>query len=646
MLLALVSGCGLFGSPILDLAPGTVEFNGDTATLTIINNGEDTFRWDLTVDYRDDVTWFLPGQSGGNIAPGELDIPLTLRSNLVPGRYSAVIRVTSGEAQRRVRAVVRIGAGDPRLELSERVVVFDDDTASVAIRNVGGGRLDWELVAEYDDATDWFTLSSNAGELGSGAEDVLTLELASSLPDDIYGATLIVSSGDSEQRAEVIAQIGDVTACTAEIVPASMRTIRTARTPGDRYVPGQLLVSYRAPQNTLLTQSVRNDLATAVARDYSLTRVRSLGRDAPDLVTVSGDVERALAELRDDPRVRAASPNYYLDTLALPNDPFIDQQWNLTEFGLPQAWALETGQDNVTIAIIDSSVATEHGDLAPKLLPGCDLYNGDDDPNPNPAPENVRDAAHGTHVAGIAGAQGDNNEGIASVAYTGVKLLPVKVFDDGGTVATYDSLIAGMRWSVGLPVEGFRRNPNPARILNMSLGALGISAGDRQIVDAAVADVLAYDTLIFAASGNDGRDNDIRTPADSPGAVAVGSIDQDLSRSFFSNYSQNGRSVDLMAPGGFANGGVDSGCAGQTPDIIGTFPPDNYNCLSGTSMSTPYVSGVAALVWSQNPDFSADEVLNVLSTSTFRQDSWSEAEYGRGLVCADRALGAATLCGF
>ncbi|MDZ7703385.1 MAG: S8 family serine peptidase [Trueperaceae bacterium] len=108
---------------------------------------------------------------------------------------------------------------------------------------------------------------------------------------------------------------------------------------------------------------------------------------------------------------------------------------------------------------------------------------GDDDPSPNPNPDdnpNARTVTHGTHVAGIAGARGDNNTGVASVAYTGVRILPVKVFDDNGVSATYDSLIAGMRWSVGLPVEGFRRNPNPARILNMSLGALGISSNDRQ----------------------------------------------------------------------------------------------------------------------------------------------------------------------
>ncbi|MDZ7704646.1 MAG: S8 family serine peptidase [Trueperaceae bacterium] len=507
------------------------------------------------------------------------------------------------------------------------------------------------------DTRAWFSLATEAGTLGPGEEVAVGLEPTPSLAADIYGATILVTSGDNEQQAEVIAQVGDVTACTAEIAPAGVA--RTARAPGDRYVPGQLLVSYHAPRSVLLTQNLRDDLASAVAADYTLTRLRSLGPDAPDLVTVSGDVERALAALRADPRVRTASPNYYLDTLALPNDPLLDQQWHLTDFGLPQAWEIETGQDNVTIAIIDSSVETEHEDLVSKLLPGCDLYGskdasgqnngGDDDPSPNPNPDdnpNARTVTHGTHVAGIAGARGDNNTGVASVAYTGVRILPVKVFDDNGVSATYDSLIAGMRWSVGLPVEGFRRNPNPARILNMSLGALGISSNDRQIVDDAVAEVLAYDTLVFAASGNDGRDNDIRTPADSPGVIAVGSIDQDLTRSNFSNYATSGRSVDLMAPGGFRDGGGSGVCISQAADILSTFWPDGYGCLSGTSMSTPYVSGVAALVWSQNPDFSADDVRNVLLTSTYRQSGWSEAEYGRGLVCADRALGAATLCGF
>ncbi|MDZ7703384.1 MAG: S8 family serine peptidase [Trueperaceae bacterium] len=160
--------------------------------------------------------------------------------------------------------------------------------------------------------------------------------------------------------------------------------------------------------------------------------------------------------------------------------------------------------------------------------------------------------------------------------------------------------------------------------------------------------MLAYDTLVFAASGNDGRDNDIRTPADSPGVVAVGSVDQNLTRSYFSNYATSGRSVDLMAPGGFRDddSGDDGGtCTGQTADVLSTFPPSTYDCLSGTSMSTPYVSGVAALVWSQNPDFSADDVRNARRRrAPTGSRAGRKAEYGtRRWSAADRALGAATL---
>jgi subtilisin family serine protease len=101
-----------------------------------------------------------------------------------------------------------------------------------------------------------------------------------------------------------------------------------------------------------------------------------------------------------------------------------------------------------------------------------------------------------------------------------------------------------------------------------------------------------------------------------------------------------------MAPGGVLVGSTRSFCEiGNEAAILSTFAEDNYGCLSGTSMSAPFVAGVAALVWSQDPTLTAEEVTARLLTSTLSDDSFDTLQYGAGVLCADRALGADTLCG-
>ncbi|MDZ7704647.1 MAG: hypothetical protein U5L04_09230 [Trueperaceae bacterium] len=147
VLLAVLGGCGLFGTSVLELSPSTVRFDGDRATLTLTNTGEERLRWSLDVRYNDDRAWFLPERSSGEIAAGEtVDIGLVLRDDLVPGRYSAVVSVTSGEVRQRARVTARIDAGEPRLELPGRVIVFDEGAATLTVRNAGGGELAWQAL--------------------------------------------------------------------------------------------------------------------------------------------------------------------------------------------------------------------------------------------------------------------------------------------------------------------------------------------------------------------------------------------------------------------------------------------------------------------------------------------------------------------
>ena len=456
-------------------------------------------------------------------------------------------------------------------------------------------------------------------------------------------------------------------------------------TSGGRYVPGRLLVSYRGASEPRVNESaapserlVQRELAAAarnVRKQYDLRTLGLLGAaEGSEIVGLPAgtDALKLAAQLRRDPRVRYAEPDYYLYPLelpsntpaqtalpqvtpsqtapGLPNDPRLGEEWHLLDFGLPAAWQLETGKDNVTLAVLDTGVDLNHEDLVGRSWPGCDVYNQDNDPNPGPPSQLSENHRHGTHVAGIALASGDNGKGVAGVAYTGVKLLPVKVFDDSGgdsQKTAVSVVIRAIRWSVGLSVEGMNRNPHPANIINMSLGGPGNGPGGTiASLNEAVQDARNAGALVVAASGNSSSTDEIFAPANAPGALAVGSVDQNYRRSGFSNYSTTGRSVDLMAPGGSGqNSCSDSG-------ILSTFSPafegateSAYGCQQGTSMASPFVAGVAALIWSQNPALTDDEVKARLLGSTLYTPAMNTTEYGAGVVCADRALGAATLCG-
>ena len=490
--------------------------------------------------------------------------------------------------------------------------------------------------------------------------------------------------------------------CYTNPQPGSASAGLALGAPGADYVPGRLLVSYRGSSKapTLEPKGEQNrqrerttgplksarDVAGEVRRRYHLTTLSVLSEPVSAPVSDSAlsnpvvepaqsnpddlgpgtdylsevvsvprgvNVTELAAEMARDPRVRYAEPDLYLRPLNvpepdvpngpnLPNDPDLFEQWHLLEFGLPAAWRLETGKPGVVVAVLDSGVDVAHEDLRSRVLPGCDLFNGDNDPSPGRPGQLGDNQRHGTHVAGIALAGGDNGRGVAGVAYSGVRLLPVKVFDDGGgSQITSSSVVAtAIRWSAGLSVGDLNRTPYPAQIINLSLGG----EGNVQTLDDAIRDARRAGSLVVAASGNGSSSEAIFAPANAPEALAVGSVDADYVRSDFSNYSATGRTVDLMAPGGVG----DSSCGGVYSTISPTFEgatESAYGCERGTSMAAPFVAGVAALLWSQNPELSDDEVEARLLESTRYTPAMNHAEYGAGVVCADRALGAATLCG-
>ena len=527
------------------------------------------------------------------------------------------------------------------VEVSQNPLVITT-SRNISISNVGesGSKLKWSASSDQS----WVVITPSSGEVvfGEGIKTVsLSISLANPLPSNGEQAQISIQGNEgSTSTFEVEVFLN----CIAPSNQATTQTRQVLRRPGEKFVPNQLIIRYKEKEGLTTLQS----LVTTMESTYSYRTLNSGDTLGPDLIEVTGDVESMVARLKLDPNVAYVEPNGYLDPLVfIPNDSLFEHQWNMQDFGLPQAWEIETGETQkgsspVIIAILDSAVQTDHEDLKDKMLPGCDFNGKDNDPS-SPNTNNV----HGTHVAGIAAAVGNNSFGVAGVAFgKEIKILPVKIFDDSGLNGSFFDLANAIRWSAGLNVAGFASNPNPAKILNMSLGAADTSLA----LNEAIADVTNIGALVFAASGNASLSNAILTPANAPDALAVGSVDSDFERSSFSNFdATGGKTVAFMGPGGFLTTGTVASCIGANSSaVFSTFPVNNYNCLAGTSMSTPFVSGVAALIWNQNPSFSAAQVKTRLEETTFFDNSWGNNqsfEHGFGVVCADRALGGTTLCG-
>jgi len=337
-----------------------------------------------------------------------------------------------------------------------------------------------------------------------------------------------------------------------------------------------------------------------------------------------------------------------------PNDPYFndpaDYQWYLDTIRAPGAWGLYeanagvsyAGGDmqQVVVSVIDSGIVAGHEDLASVLgRDGIYLVGGAAIPLPTGLDPADPSSSHGTHVAGLIGAHGGNGRGITGATYNGwpgpmISLQPVAVLTAdaaGGTSGFLVDVIAGVLYAAGVASD---RSPGavvPAGVINMSLGANTLFAGEILLFENAVIAAAAADVFIAAAAGNGGTSS-IDYPARFDDAVAVGSIDADLGRSDFSDY---GTYLELVAPGATTSGPA----SGDTTGIVSTFPPSGYAALAGTSMATPLVAAAAALVRSANPYLSAHQVRQILrETARDLGTAGWDSQYGYGLVDMEAAL--------
>jgi subtilisin family serine protease len=291
-----------------------------------------------------------------------------------------------------------------------------------------------------------------------------------------------------------------------------------------QYVPGQVVVGFR-PNVDPVTRRL-------VLADQGAKTLSSVHQPGATMVRVQGSVENAVAQLESNPAVAYAEPNWILHADAVPNDPSYPDEYGLAKIQAAQAWDVTTGSNTVTVAVVDTGIATDHPDLAANLVPGWDFVSNDDDP---------RDFnGHGTHVAGTIGAKGDNGRGVTGVDWN-VRLMPIRVLDGNGSGSS-SNITSGFLYACA----------HGARVVNASLGGGGYYTPMKN----AIASPGCANTLFVIAAGNNAGNDETQphypcnygaAPDNLPNVICVAATDRNDALAAFSNYGKT--SVDLAAPG-------------------------------------------------------------------------------------------------
>lgn len=392
---------------------------------------------------------------------------------------------------------------------------------------------------------------------------------------------------------------------------------------GHEYVPDEIIVKFKSEASEERIARINQRHRTSIVSRSPVLGFRRVR--IPEDKTVQEIVEF----YKKEPDVEYAEPNYIAHAFWIPNDEYYGYQWNFHNpryegINLEKAWDIAGNPGaGVIVAVVDTGVAYEDYDvyaLAPDLagasfVPGYDFVNNDDHSND--------DEGHGTHVTGTIAQTTNNYSGVAGIAF-GSSIMPVKVLDSTGS-GTYADVAEGIRWAAD----------NNAQVINISLGGRYGSETLRAACE------YAYNkgALLVCASGNDSRSSVSYPAAYDSYAIAVGATRYDERRAYYSNY---GNSLDLMASGGDMR--VDQNRDNYKDGILQqTFrsgEPKNfgYYFYQGTSMATPHVSAVAALLISKGIS-GPDNIRNILQSTAEDKGSvgW-DRYYGWGIVDAYKAL--------
>ena len=426
----------------------------------------------------------------------------------------------------------------------------------------------------------------------------------------------------------------------------------------------QLIIKYRAgsaarARPDVQTMADAHDRLRRAGAQMRRLRGNALGANVMKLDRrfKATDLAALASTIAAHPDVEYAEPDRRMHILSTPNDPLYADQWHYYEaaggINAPAAWDLITGS-GVVVAVIDTGYRP-HADLVANLAPGYDMISvpavandgGGRDADPTDPGDWVaagecstgsaaaNSSWHGTHVAGTIAAVTNNASGVAGVAH-GARFQPVRAL---GKCGGYTSDIAdGILWASGAPGR-YPTNLTPAKVINLSLGGTATCDTTTQ---AAIKTARARGAVIVVAAGNGNTDVSTSSPANCVGVIAVAAVGRDGGKAYYSNY---GTGVALAAPGG------NMGYAGDPNGVLstrntGTTTPvdspdgDSYGYLQGTSMATPHVSAVAALMFSANPGLKPGQVEQLLKSSA-RAFPATCSQCGAGIVDAGAAVNSA-----
>jgi subtilisin family serine protease len=344
------------------------------------------------------------------------------------------------------------------------------------------------------------------------------------------------------------------------------------------------------------------------------------------------DLEETLNRLNSDPSVVSVEPESQVRAFSTP--PYFTSQWGITTVASESVSATTQGA-GIVVAVVDSGVNANNPDLAGRVMDGVDYRDGFSYLNSSGLIDNCvsyTDAryfgrpvhadygkydpnGHGTHVAGVISS---NGIGVKSVAPQAT-IMPVRVLSSSGSGDVSD-VACGVIYAAN----------NGAHVINMSLGA----DEDSPSLRAAVSYAISKDVVVVAASGNDGTTGVNTYPAALPDVIGVGAISNNSEQSI-AYFSNQGNYVDVVAPGV----GIWSTCSSPSEDCSTSDGDSNYESLSGTSMATPFVAGLAALILSLDQDLRFSDVASIITSSAIDKGTPGyDQVFGFGLINAPAAI--------
>ena len=366
------------------------------------------------------------------------------------------------------------------------------------------------------------------------------------------------------------------------------------------FIPGEIVVIYDT--------AVKEAGKSALMKRYGLLKKRDSKKPGRFSVYKHGNPHTILKQLNAESGVVVAERNRYAYKFDVPNDPlYSPYQWHMTRIGMESAWDVSTGS-GVVVAVIDTGVKQSLEDLAgTQFTAGYDFVNGDTDP--------TDDEGHGSHVCGTIAQTTNNGVGVAGIAYNAT-IMPVKVLDRRGS-GGYDDISDGIIWAAD----------HGADVINLSLGG----SGTMQILEDAVNYAWNQGVVVVCAAGNDG----VSTPFYPAAYEKAISVSATTYGDTLASYSNFGTTIDICAPGG--DSGDNNGDGYDDMILQNTFlrRDEGYYFYSGTSMASPHVAGVAALVKAVNNGLSNSQVRAILESNAedLGPAGW-DSQFGHGILDA------------